>query len=53
MAPRACLLAVLLVLAADARGLEVPATYRYRIHHQVFGDIGEHRMAVRREAPPS
>jgi hypothetical protein len=50
MAPRACLLAVLLVLPADARGLEVPATYRYRIHHQVFGDIGEHRMAVRREA---
>jgi hypothetical protein len=50
MAPRACLLAVLLVLPADARGLEVPATYRYRIHRQVFGDIGEHRMAVRREA---
>lgn len=50
MAPRDCLLAVLLVLAADARGLEVPANYRYRIHHQVFGDIGEHLMAVRREA---
>ena len=50
MAPRDFLLAVLLVLAADARGLEVPANYRYRIHHQVFGDIGEHLMAVRREA---
>jgi hypothetical protein len=50
MAPRECLLAVLLVLAADARALEVPASYRYRIHHQVFGDIGEHRMTVRREA---
>jgi hypothetical protein len=50
MAPRACLLAVLLVLAVEARALDVPASYRYRIHHQIFGDIGEHRMTVRREA---
>lgn len=49
MAPRACLFAVLLALAADARALEAPASYRYRIHHQIFGDIGEHRMTVRRE----
>jgi Family of unknown function (DUF6134) len=49
MAPRACLFAVLLVLAADAHALELPASYRYRIHHQIFGDIGEHRMTVRRE----
>jgi Family of unknown function (DUF6134) len=46
MAPRGCLLAVLLVLAADARALDVPASYRYRIHHQIFGDLGEHRMTV-------
>src|SRR5690606_37494544 len=49
MAPRACLFAVLLAQAADARALEAPASYRYRIHHQIFGDIGEHRMTVRRE----
>jgi hypothetical protein len=49
MSPRACLVALLLVLAADARALEAPANYRYRIHHQIFGDIGEHRMDVRRE----
>jgi Family of unknown function (DUF6134) len=49
MAPRGCLLAVLLLLSADARALEAPASYRYRIHHQIFGDIGEHRMTVRRE----
>jgi hypothetical protein len=49
MAPRACLLAVLLLLAADARALETPATYRYRILHPIFGAIGEHRMTVRRE----
>jgi len=49
MAPRACLFAVLLVFSADARALQVPASYRYRIHHQIFGDIGEHRMTVRRE----
>ena len=49
MAPRACLFAVLLVLSADARALEAPASYRYRIQHQIFGDIGEHRMTVRRE----
>jgi len=52
MAPCAALFALLLLLllAADARALDVPASYRYRIHHQVFGDIGEHRMTVRREA---
>ncbi|HEX6111454.1 MAG TPA: DUF6134 family protein [Geminicoccaceae bacterium] len=49
MAPRACLLAVVLALSADARALEAPASYRYRIHHQIFGDIGEHRMSVRRD----
>jgi Family of unknown function (DUF6134) len=49
MAPRACLFAILLVLCADARALEAPASYRYRIHHQIFGDIGEHRMILRRE----
>jgi hypothetical protein len=49
MAPCAALFAVLLVLAADARALDLPASYRYRIHHQIFGDIGEHRMTVRRE----
>ena len=27
----------------------MPASYRYRIHHQIFGDIGEHHMTVRRE----
>jgi hypothetical protein len=49
MAPRACLLAILLALGGDARALEAPASYRYRIHHQIFGDIGEHRMTVARE----
>jgi Family of unknown function (DUF6134) len=49
MAPRACLLAVLLVLSPDVRALEAPASYRYRIHHQIFGDIGEHRMTVARD----
>ena len=49
MAPCAALFGVLLVLAADARALDLPASYRYRIHHQIFGDIGEHRMTVRRE----
>jgi hypothetical protein len=48
MAPRAGLLALLLVLGADARALDAPASYRYRIHHQIFGDIGEHRMTVGR-----
>ena len=49
MAPRACLFAFLLVLSAAAHALDVPASYRYRIHHQIFGDIGEHRMTLRRE----
>lgn len=49
MGLRACLLAVLLVPAAEALALDVPASYRYRIHHQLFGDIGWHRMSVRRE----
>jgi hypothetical protein len=48
MTPRAWLFAILLVLSADARALEAPASYRYRIHHQIFGDIGEHRMTVAR-----
>jgi Family of unknown function (DUF6134) len=37
------------VLPADARALEASADYRYRIHHEIFGDIGEHEMTVRRE----
>ena len=49
MALRACLVALLLALSADARALDAPASYRYRIQHQIFGDIGEHRMTVRRE----
>jgi Family of unknown function (DUF6134) len=49
MAPHAWVLAVLLAVPADARALELPATYRYRIHHQMFGDIGQHQMTVRRE----
>jgi hypothetical protein len=49
MAPRACVLAILLLLPAAAPALEAPASYRYRIHHQIFGDLGEHRMTVRRE----
>jgi Family of unknown function (DUF6134) len=48
MTPRACLFAILLVLSADARALDAPASYRYRIHHQIFGDIGEHCMTVAR-----
>ena len=35
MAPHAWLLAIMLVLSADARALEAPASYRYRIHHQI------------------
>ena len=49
MARRACLFAFLLALSAEARALDAPASYRYRIHHQIFGDIGEHRMTVARE----
>jgi Family of unknown function (DUF6134) len=54
MARCAGLLVVLLALAAEARlleagALEAPASYRYRIEHQIFGDIGWHRMTVRRE----
>ena len=49
MAWPACLLAVLLALGGEAQALEVPASYRYRIEHQIFGDIGWHRMTVRRE----
>jgi Family of unknown function (DUF6134) len=48
MTPRACLFAILLVLSAEARPLDAPASYRYRIHHQIFGDIGEHRMTLAR-----
>jgi Family of unknown function (DUF6134) len=36
------------VLSAEARALDAPASYRYRIHHQIFGDIGEHRMTLAR-----
>jgi hypothetical protein len=50
MALQAWVLAMLLALPADARALEAPASYRYRIHHEIFGDIGEHLMSVRREA---
>lgn len=50
MALRACLVAVLLALSGvDARALEAPASYRYRILHPIFGEIGEHQMTVRRE----
>jgi hypothetical protein len=49
MAARACLLAALLVLSAEVRALDAPASYRYRILHPIFGDIGEHQMTVRRE----
>jgi hypothetical protein len=50
MALRACLLAFLLALSGiDARALEAPASYRYRILHPIFGQIGEHRMTVYRE----
>jgi hypothetical protein len=49
MAPRVCLLAVLLVLAAEVLAFDLPATYRYRIHHQIFGDLGWHRMSVARQ----
>lgn len=36
---------------AGALGLEAaPGTYRYRIHHQIFGDIGEHQIIVSHEA---
>jgi hypothetical protein len=48
MAPHAWVLAILLALPAEARALEMPASYRYRIHHEIFGDIGEHRMTVAR-----
>ncbi len=46
-------LAVGLVLFANASalGLEaVPGVYHYRIHHQIFGDIGEHQIMVSHEA---
>ena len=49
MAPRACICAVLLLLCADARARDLPASYRYRIEHQIFGAIGEHHMTVHRE----
>jgi Family of unknown function (DUF6134) len=50
MALRACVLASLLALSGiDAHALEAPASYRYRILHGIFGDIGEHQMTVRRE----
>jgi Family of unknown function (DUF6134) len=49
MALRASFYAILLLLAQDARALEIPASYRYRIEHQIFGDIGWHHMKVRRE----
>jgi hypothetical protein len=49
MSPHAWVLVILLALSADARALEAPESYRYRILHQVFGDIGWHQMTVRRE----
>jgi Domain of unknown function (DUF6134) len=43
----ACLL---LCSGAAASAVEpVPGIYRYRIHHQIFGDIGEHQIQVTRE----
>jgi hypothetical protein len=49
MGPRASFFALVLILTPDARALEIPASYRYRIEHRIFGDIGWHRMSVRRE----
>ena len=49
MAPRTWLMVCLLGLCAHAHALEAPASYRYRIHHEIFGDIGEHRMTVARD----
>jgi len=47
---RAICLLGLLLWSAPATALEpVAGSYRYRIHHQLFGDIGEHRMTLRRE----
>ncbi len=41
----------LLLAAGAARAVEaVPGVYHYRIHHQIFGDIGEHQITVSREA---
>ncbi len=40
-----------LLVGSSAAGLEpAPGIYHYRIHHQIFGDIGEHQIQVSREA---
>jgi hypothetical protein len=39
MAPRARFLSVLLALSADARALEAPASYRYRMLQPILGEI--------------
>jgi hypothetical protein len=49
MAPCARVFVALVLLSDGAQALEAPSSYRYRIHHQIFGEIGEHRMTVRRE----
>jgi Domain of unknown function (DUF6134) len=43
-------LVVGLCLFANASALGLEAVYHYRIHHQIFGDIGEHQIMVSREA---
>ena len=40
-----------LLVGSSAAGIEpAPGTYHYRIHHQIFGDIGEHQIQVSRDA---
>lgn len=44
------LVGLCLLWSAPVPALEpVPGTYHYRIRHALFGDIGEHRITVRRE----
>lgn len=43
-----CALGWLVLAALPAQALE-PGTYRYVIRHQLFGDIGSHRITVREE----
>jgi hypothetical protein len=37
---------LLLLAAVGPAGAAEPASYHYRIHHQIFGDIGEHWTTV-------
>ncbi len=42
-----------LLLGSSAAALDLeptPGIYHYSIHHQIFGDIGEHQILVSREA---